>query len=102
MAQTPMGPLILSDSVLLALGRRSDLANMFPFLRLQALGAPRKGCNCNRSAASRASLQNDTDRIKAALLALPPDRIAILKSALRASELIFYVRTPKGVQKQSR
>lgn len=97
-----MGPLILSDSVLQALGRRSDLVSAFPFLRLQTAGAPRKGCNCNRSAAVRASLQGEADRIKRAILGLPPDRIQALKNLLRASELIFYIRTPKGVQKQSR
>lgn len=97
-----MGPLILADSVLQALGRRSDLVAMFPFLRVAAIGGPQRGCRCNRSAVSRASLQSETDRIKHAILALPPDRVAILKGMLRASELIFYIRTPQGVRKETR
>lgn len=97
-----MGPLILADSVIQALGRRSDLTAMFPFLRLAAVGGPQRGCRCNRTAVSRASLQSETDRIKYALLGLPPERMTLLKGLLRASELIFYVRTPQGVRKETR
>lgn len=92
--------MVLSDAVIASLGRRADVLSEFPFMRVST---PDRGggCKkCNRTASDRHANATEYERVKTAIMALQPERLARLKAILKVQTFLFFQNTSRGAAKR--
>ena len=97
------GQLILSDNVVEALSKRPDLVSAFPFMRLNLSQGPKKQskpCRCHHRTPEQAEMSSELVRVKQAIIGMTQDQLKQLKNTLAVKEVIAYIKTPNGIQKQ--
>lgn len=95
-----LSTITLSDDMLLALNRRPEVINQFPFLRLAPVVVQpqtRGGCKkCNQRAAERMATQSEFQRVKQLLASAPQETLDAFKKKINADSVIFFFKTPAG------
>jgi hypothetical protein len=88
--------LILTDEILSAVARRSDILSKFPFMRMKT--PPTKGCSkCNRTATDKHMINSELNRIKAVLVGLSDNQKTEFKTLLGVAQITLFMKGIKGV-----
>lgn len=90
------GKVVLTDGVLLALTKRSDVTSKFPFFRISTKIATGTCGGCG-SRGQRNERMAALTGLKVALAGLSESQKGLFKSLLKADKVVFHVPGPSGV-----
>lgn len=89
------GKLVLTDAILVALSKRSDIVSAFPFFRL-AKKAFKGSCGGCGGQATRSQRIEELSKLKATLAGLDEGQKELLKNILKAEQVTMHLPHPIG------
>lgn len=86
---------LLTDTILLSLSKRSDIISKFPFFRIAGKIATGTCGGCNAGIKRNKRIEELT-RVKAAIVGLPQGQKNLLKDILKAETITLYLPSANG------